>query len=133
MAVNISKSLAHFELTFFRQMHTPVQVLIHQIIESQCADDTRVDTPSEKGCVQCEQHPWSLENEDQSGSVPPRHRDQFLIFFVLKMIRIVRLKELVVYLGVGAKWISQIFPGTVHDKTMKGPFAETGIHQANYD
>ena len=33
---------------------------------------------------------------------------------------------------MSAKRISQILPGTVHDKTMKDPFAKTGIRQTDY-
>jgi hypothetical protein len=114
-------------------MKAPVNEFVGEVIAGECTRYPKRDAPQSRNIREWHKRRGSDCNKDWT--IPPCHRDGYLVSFFLKVIRFVGTEYAVVNYGMRMKSVCKgnCFPkrdcdayGLVHDVTMKLPLEERG-------
>ena len=130
VSVELAEQPRKFQSARFRKMHTPVDVFVRCVVQtdgdcSRDRDSPRSDTPPHEV-------KRNTRKKNQKRSVPPFHRDGPFILLAQQVVRPVGFKGRVVYPRMRSDGIFQPPRLSVHKVFVKRPFKKGGIDDTRH-
>ena len=122
VAIEAKEDARAFNMPLFRQVHAPVHVFVSGEIQRTSHGRTTQDTPLMREKIRPNQK-WHLTDGDNYRTVPPRHRDGFLVRLMDEMIGVVGLENMMMHQGMAFETDSERISRTrtcKHEITMQG-------------
>ena len=124
VAIQTEENPRALNVSFARQMHAPMNVFVRSVICGACdyRANAKAKLPEQNG----RGNKRHLTSRDQNRAVPPSHRNGVLVFLIVKVIGVIRFKNLVMHDGVRLKRVAKIEQGPVHNVPVECPFEKGG-------
>lgn len=124
MPVQATKEPGLFDSACLWQMHAPVDVLINQVVGAEGGERAPEDRPV--ACHRADGDGWDGADEDEGGTIPPRHGDGLAVIWIDQVVGMICFKDLMMHDGMCLEGIAKLAQGAMHDKAMQGPLKERG-------
>ena len=127
VSIQTEENAGTLQVSFFRDVHAPVEIFIRDIIQNHGHEET----PEDGTLCQIlhHEHEWNVKHP-HDGSIPPSHGHGVLILGFLKMIRVVGLEDSMMGHRMGFEWIGEPLQIGVHHVLVKSPLEEAAVHHA---